>query len=129
MYIVVLFRVCCQSKHLALICLEIFESTLQNLLNTLIFFDDVSNQWHFIYFTVSREISVYLVKLTVTVISINSEMISYHFTSDLYFHSSLWVTSVFFIVSKVDDTSTSDFLMPLTSEFLNQTIKCWDAFS
>ena len=81
MYVVVLFRVCCQSKHLVLICLEIFESTLQNLLNTLICFDDVSNQWHFIYFIVSCEMSVYLVKLTVTVISVNSEMISY-FTSD-----------------------------------------------
>ena len=52
------------------------------------------------YFIVSGEISVYLVKIKV--VSITSEMISYHFTSDwcdLYFHSSLWTTWVFFIVS------------------------------
>ena len=63
-----------------------------------------------IYFIVSGEISVYLVKIKV--VSITSELISYHFTSDwydLYFHSSLWATSVFFSVSEVDVTSTSDF--------------------
>ena len=62
------------------------------------------------YFIVSGEISVYLVKIKV--VSITSELISYHFTgdrSDLYFHSSLRATSVFFIVSEVDLTSTSDF--------------------
>ena len=63
-----------------------------------------------VYFIVSGEISVYLVKIKV--VSITSELISYHFTSDrydLYFHPSLWATSVFFIVSEVDLTFTSDF--------------------
>ena len=63
-----------------------------------------------INFIVSGEISVYLVKIKV--VSITSEMISYYFTCDsydLYFHSSLWTTSVFFIVSEVDVTTTSDF--------------------
>ena len=82
-----------------------------------------------IYFIVSCEISVYLVKIKV--VSITSEMISYHFTCDwydLYFHSSLWTNLVFFIVSEVDVTATSDFWTPLTSLFLNWTIKCWYAF-
>ena len=72
------------------------------------------------YFIVSGEISVYLMKIKV--VSITSELISYHFTSDwydLYFHSSLWTSSVFFTVSEVDVTSTSDFWTPLTSLFLN----------
>ena len=63
-----------------------------------------------VYFIVSGEISVYLGKIKV--VSITSELISYHYTSDsydLYFHSSLWKTSVFFIVSEVDVISTSDF--------------------
>ena len=72
------------------------------------------------YFIVSGEISVYLMKIKV--VSFTSELISYHFTSDwcdLYFHSSLWTTSVFLTVSEVDVTSTSDFRTPLTSFFLN----------
>ena len=63
-----------------------------------------------LYFIVSGEIKVYLMKIKV--VSITSELILYHFTSDqydLYFHSSLWTTSVFFTVSEVDVTSTSDF--------------------
>ena len=63
-----------------------------------------------VYFIVCGETSVYLVKIKV--VSVTSELISYHFTSDrydLYFHSSLWATSVFFIVSEVGVTSTSDF--------------------
>ena len=51
-----------------------------------------------IYFIVDGEISVYLVKIKV--VSITSELISYHFTNDwydLYFHSSLWTTSDFFL--------------------------------
>ena len=63
-----------------------------------------------IYFIVNGEVSVHLVKIKV--VSVTSELISYHFTSDrydLYFHSSLWATSVFFIDSEVDLTSTSDF--------------------
>ena len=40
---------------------------------------DVSNKTGF-YFIVSGEISVYLVKIKL--VSITSEMISYHFTSD-----------------------------------------------
>ena len=70
------------------------------------------------YFIVSGENSVYLVKIKV--VSITSELISYHFTSgwyDLYFHFSLW--TVFFIVSEVGVTSASDFWPPLTSLFLN----------
>ena len=81
------------------------------------------------YFIVIGEISIYLVKIKV--VSITIEMISYHFTSDwydLYFHSSLWMTSFFFIVSKADNTSTSDFGKPLTSLFLTYTVKCWYAF-
>ena len=41
--------------------------------------------------------------MKIKVVSITNEMISYHFTSDLYnlyFNSSLWMTLVFFIVSK-----------------------------
>ena len=79
--------------------------------------------WASCYFIVSGEISVYLVKIKV--VSITSELISYHFTSDwynLYFHCSLWTTSVFFIVSEVDVTSTSDFWTPLTSLFLNRQV-------
>ena len=86
--------------------------------------------YNYFYFIVSGEISVYLVKIKV--ISITSELISYHFTCDwydLYFHYSLWTTSVFFLVSEVDVTSTSYFWTPLTSLFLNKTIKCWYAFS
>ena len=65
-----------------------------------------------IYFIVSGEISVYLMKIKV--VSITSELISYYFNIvkyryDLYFDSSLWTTSVFFTVSEVDVTSTSDF--------------------
>ena len=63
-----------------------------------------------VYFIVRGETSVYLVKIKV--VSVTSELISYHFTSDRYdldFHSSLWATSVFFIVSEVGITSTSDF--------------------
>ena len=37
--------------------------------------------------------------------------------------------SCIFIVSEVDVTSTPDFWTPLTSLFLNKTIKCWYAFS
>ena len=62
------------------------------------------------YFIVSGEISVYLMKIKV--VSITSELILYHFTSDrydLYFNSSLWTTLIFFTVSEVDVTSTSDF--------------------
>ena len=73
-----------------------------------------------IYFIVSGEISVYLVKIKV--VSITSELISYHFISngyDLYFHSSLWTTSVFFIFSEMEVTSISDFLTPLNCLFLN----------
>ena len=72
------------------------------------------------YFIVSGEISVYLMKIKL--VSITSELILYHFTSDwynLYFHSSLWTALVFFIVSEVDVTATSDFWTPLTSLFLN----------
>ena len=64
--------------------------------------------------------SVYVVKKKV--VSITSEMESYHFTCDwydLYFHSSLWTTLVFFIVSDVGVTATSDFWTSLTSLFLN----------
>ena len=78
--------------------------------------------WKEFYFIVSGEISVYLMKIKV--VSITSELISYHFTivNDtiyIYFHSSLWRTSVFFTVSEVDVSSTSDFWTPLTSLFLN----------
>ena len=72
--------------------------------------DDHNCQIWLTYFIVSSEISVYLVKIKV--VSITSELIPYHFTSELYhiyFHSSLWTTLFFFIVSEVDLTSTSDF--------------------
>ena len=49
-----------------------------------------ASDYTIIYFIVSGEISLYLVKIKE--VSITSEMISYHFTSDsydLYFHSSL----------------------------------------
>ena len=72
-----------------------------------IFYRTVINS---VYFIVSGEISAYLVKIKL--VSVTSELISYHFTGDgydLYFHSSLWATSVFFIVSEVGVISTSDF--------------------
>ena len=62
------------------------------------------------YFIVSGEISVYLMKIKV--VSITSELISYHFTivnDTIYIFTPLWTTSVFFTVSEVDVTSTSDF--------------------
>ena len=63
----------------------------------------------YIYFIVSGEISVYLVKIKV--VSITSELISYHFTSDwydLYIVFSLVALDFgFFNVSEVDVTSTS----------------------
>ena len=91
--------------------LILFESTcfIFNLLNKIL------------YFIVNGEISVYLVKIKV--VSITSELISYHFTSDwydLYFHSSLWTTSVFFSVSEVDATPTSDFWTPLYTLFVSE---------
>ena len=70
------------------------------------------------YFIVSGEISVYLVKIKV--VSITSEMISYHFTiatDTIYIFTARFGRPVFFIVSEVDVTSTSDFLTPLTSNF------------
>ena len=71
-----------------------------------------------IYCIVSGEISVYLMKIKV--VSIAGNIISYHFTNDLYdliFHSSLWMTSVIFYFLfiflfhcfKADGTSASDF--------------------
>ena len=81
-----------------------------------------------IYFIVSGQISVYLVKIKE--ISITSEMISYHFTSDrydLYFCCSLWMTSVFFIVSKADVTSSFRFLNTsnfFVSELNYQVLVC-----
>ena len=72
-------------------------------------------------FIISDETSVFLMKIKV--VSITSEMIiPYHFTNDwydLYFHSSLWMTSVFFIVSRADVAATSDLWTGLTSLFLN----------
>ena len=64
---------------------------------------------NFSFFIVSGEISVYLMKIKV--VSITSELISYHFTiaNDTIYIFTLWTTSVFFTVSEVDVTSASDF--------------------
>ena len=82
-----------KQSHQDLHCLHryLFWSTrLKGLKHMILTFYRKQDEICHLYFIVSGEISVYLTKIKV--VSITSELISYHFTSDLYglyFHSSL----------------------------------------